>query len=77
MFNLLPADIKNISSDKVLHFKTKLDKFFSKIPDEPTSAEQGMATYSNKPSFGKHKITQMAEHCVQHQVYYTERQNKG
>ena len=27
MFNLLPADIRNITSDKVQHFKTKLDEF--------------------------------------------------
>ena len=47
MFNLLPADIRNISSDKVLRFKTKLDKLLSKIWDEPTNAEQGQAADSN------------------------------
>ena len=36
MFNLLPADIRNINSDKVLHFKTKLDEFLRDVPDQPT-----------------------------------------
>ena len=47
LFNLLPSDIRNISSDNVLHFKTRLDSFLAKIPDEPTSAEQGRAADSN------------------------------
>ena len=33
--NLLPAEVRNITSDKVRHFKTKLDEFLKDIPDEP------------------------------------------
>ena len=47
MFNLLPADIRNISSNNALHIKSRLDKFLATIPDEPTSAEQGRAAVSN------------------------------
>ena len=47
MFNLLPADIRNISSDKVQNFKSKLDKFLSKIPDQPYSATEGRAAETN------------------------------
>ena len=36
IFNLLPADIRSITSDKVQHFKTKLDEFLRDVPDEPT-----------------------------------------
>ena len=36
MFNLLPADIRNITSDKVQHFKTKLDEFLRDVQDERT-----------------------------------------
>ena len=35
LFNLLPADIRNINSNKVEHFKKKLDKFLQDVPDEP------------------------------------------
>ena len=35
LFNLLPAEVRNITSDKVHHFKTKLDEFLKDIPDEP------------------------------------------
>ena len=35
LFNLLPADVRNITSNKVEHFKTKLDEFLKDVPDEP------------------------------------------
>ena len=47
MFNLLPAYIRNVTSDKVQHFKTKLDAFLKDVPDEPTSAGEARAAESN------------------------------
>ena len=47
IFNLLPTDIRNISSDKVQHFKSKLDEFLRDIPDEPTIAGEPRAAESN------------------------------
>ena len=47
MFNLLPSDIRNITSDKVQHFKTKLDEFLRDVPDEPTVAGEPRASESN------------------------------
>ena len=47
MFNLIPAEIRNITSDKVQTFKSKLDRFLSKIPDQPTSATEGRAAETN------------------------------
>ena len=47
MFNLLPSDLRNINSDKVQHFKGKLDTFLKLIPDQPTIAEEGRAAESN------------------------------
>ena len=47
MFNLLPAEIRNINSDNVQHFKKELDIFLKKIPDEPTIVEEGRAAESN------------------------------
>ena len=35
MFNLLPADVRNVTSDKVQHFKSKLDEFLRDVPDQP------------------------------------------
>ena len=35
MFNLLPAEVRNITSEKVEHFKSKLDEFLRDVPDEP------------------------------------------
>ena len=58
MFNLLPAEIRNITSDKVQHFKTKLDEFLQKIPDEPTVAGEPRASESN---------------CLVHQIPMTRR----
>ena len=37
MFNLLPADVRNIDSDNVNQFKKKLDDFLKQIPDQPTN----------------------------------------
>ena len=36
LFNLIPAELRNFSSNKISGFKNRLDKFLSKIPDEPT-----------------------------------------
>ena len=47
MFNLLPADIRNITSDKVQHFKTKLDKFLRDVQDECTVHGEPRAAESN------------------------------
>ena len=47
MFNLLPANLRNISSNQVNHFKSKLDSFLKTIPDEPTSPEEGRVAESN------------------------------
>ena len=41
MFNLLPEYLRNVTSEKVNHFKSKLDKSLKDIPDQPTSAEEG------------------------------------
>ena len=47
IFNLLPAEIRNINSDKVQHFKTKLDEFLRNVPDEPTIAGEPRVSESN------------------------------
>ena len=47
MFNLLPAEIRNIESDKVLTFKRELDTFLKEIPDQPTIPEEGRAAETN------------------------------
>ena len=47
MFNLLASELRNISSDKVQHIKTKLDTFLMKVPNQPTSANEGWAAESN------------------------------
>ena len=47
MFNLLPPGIRNITSDKVHHFKTKLDDFLKDIPDQPTVAGEMRAAETN------------------------------
>ena len=47
LFNLLPTEIRNISSDKVEHFKTALDKFLSKVPDQPTIPGSARAAETN------------------------------
>lgn len=47
LFNILPKEIRNFSSEKVDAFKHKLDNYLSTIPDEPTIEEQGRASESN------------------------------
>ena len=47
MFNLLPADLRNITSDKVLDFKSKLDLFLREVADEPTTAGVGRVAETN------------------------------
>ena len=47
MFNLLPADLRNITSNKVQDFKSKLDLFLRDIADEPTIAGVGRAAETN------------------------------
>ena len=47
IFNLLPAQIMNITSDKGSVFKTALDKYLARIPDEPTIVEEGRAAETN------------------------------
>ena len=41
------AEIRNIDSDKVYQFKTKLDEYLKQIPDQPTIVEEGRAAESN------------------------------
>ena len=47
MFNLLPPELRNLSSDKVNTFKSKLDSFLKDIPDEPTIAGMGRVAETN------------------------------
>ena len=47
MFNLLPADLRNITSDKVSDFKSKLDLFLREVADEPTTAGVGRVAETN------------------------------
>ena len=47
MFNLLPADLRNINSNNVNQFKKELDKYLKQIPDQPTIAEKGRSAESN------------------------------
>ena len=47
MFNLLPSSIRNTNSANVDVFKSALDDFLSRIPDQPTIAGQGRAAESN------------------------------
>ena len=47
MFNLLPAEVRNHTSDKTDSFKKKLDRFLSDVPDQPTDSEDGRAAETN------------------------------
>ena len=47
MFNLLPPYLRNISSDKVQNFKSKLDMFLKEVKDEPYSETEGRVADSN------------------------------
>ena len=47
LFNMIPAEIRNINSSKTNTFKNALDKFLATIPDEPTMEEQGRPAETN------------------------------
>ena len=47
IFNLLPADIRNIDSENVDIFKKSLDDFLCQVPDQPTIAGLGRAAETN------------------------------
>ena len=47
IFNLLPADIRNVDSNDVEVFKKELDTFLEKIPDQPTISGLGRSAESN------------------------------
>ena len=47
LFNILPAEIRNIDVARVDLFKAKLDSFLSTIPDEPSIPGRGRAAESN------------------------------
>ena len=47
VFNLLPASLRNINSKQAETFKTSLDKFLSKVPDQPTVGGLVRASESN------------------------------
>ena len=47
IFNMLPPELRNFSSDKVDQFKWKLDCFLKSIPDEPTIVEEGRVAETN------------------------------
>ena len=51
LFNLLPPELRNLTSDKVDQFKWKLDTFLKSIPDQPTIAEEGRVAESNSLLF--------------------------
>ena len=61
MFNLLPAHLRNISSDKVQHFKSQLDGFLKEVPDEPYSETEGRVADTN---------------CLLHQIPLYNRKNQ-
>ena len=56
LFNILPIEIRNISSDKVTTFKTVLDNFLSDVPDQPTIPGRARAAETNSLL---HQIPQM------------------
>ena len=47
MFNLIPAEIRNIDSDNVEAFKEVLDTFLERVPDQPTIPGMGRSAESN------------------------------
>ena len=47
LFNLMPAEVRNIDSKKINVFKRALDNFLAGIPDEPTVEDQGRAALTN------------------------------
>ena len=47
IFNLLPADIRNIEGTTVDTFKLSLDRFLEQIPDQPTIPGRQRAALTN------------------------------
>ena len=47
LFNLLPKDIRGVTSEKVESFKTVLDEFLRRVPDEPTVPGRARAAETN------------------------------
>ena len=47
IFNLLPAEIRNLDSISIDSFKENLDKFLTIIPDQPTIAGLGRPAETN------------------------------
>ena len=47
IFNMLPKEIRAINSSKVEIFKTSLDEYLGKVPDEPTIPDGGRAAATN------------------------------
>ena len=47
LFNILPIEIRNITSDKTEVFKNALDRYLGTIPDEPTSQDEGRSAETN------------------------------
>ena len=47
LFNMMPANVRNIDSTKINVFKRALDNFLVTIPDEPTVEDQGRAAQTN------------------------------
>ena len=47
IFNLLPASLRNLNSDNADTFKTNLDAFLMKVPDQPTVSNQARAAETN------------------------------
>ena len=47
LFNILPIEIRNITSNKTEVFKNALDHYLGTIPGKPTSQEEGRASETN------------------------------
>ena len=47
IFNLLPDQLRSMSSQHIDYFKNHLDVFLSSIPDQPTMTGLGRAAVSN------------------------------
>ena len=50
LFNSLPADLRNLNSEKVSTFKRALDKFLVNIPDEPVIDTYAARNFENSNS---------------------------
>ena len=56
LFNLIPADIRNLDSENVEDFKKALDTFLENVPDQPTVPGLGRSAETNSLL---HQIPQM------------------